>query len=108
MSRDADTPNDDRLSDDAAFRLGIARANLRSPSVVLIEEPDKHVEAEIEQNSLEAICSLVKPTSITILLPHRLLSLRQCDSVVLLHDHKVVDIGTHTTNCCNAAICIAT
>ncbi len=62
---------------------------------MLIEEPDKHVEAAVEQDSLEAICSLVKPTSITVLLPHRLLSLRQCDSVILLHDHKVVDIGTH-------------
>lgn len=89
------TPNDDRLKDDAAFRLGIARANLRSPSVVVIEEPDNHVDAETEQDTVEAICSLVKPTSITVLLPHRLLTLRQCDSVLLLHDHKVVDTGTH-------------
>ena len=89
------TPGDDRLTEDAAFRLGIARANLRSPSVVVIEEPDKHVDAKTEQDTVEAICSLVKPTSITVLLPHRLLTLRQCDSVVLLHDHKVVDIGTH-------------
>ena len=90
------TPSDDRLTEDAAFRLGIARANLRSPSVVVIEEPDKQVDAEIEQDTLEAICSLIKPNSITVLMPHRLLSLRQCDSVVLLHDHKVVDIGTHS------------
>ena len=78
------TPGDDRLTEDAAFRLGIARANLRSPSVVVIEEPDKHVDAATEQDTLEAICSLIKPTSITVLMPHRLLSLRQCDSVVLL------------------------
>ena len=89
------TPGDDRLTDDAAFRLGIARANLRSPSVVVIEEPDKHVDAKTEQDTVEAICSLIKPTSITVLMPHRLLTLRQCDSVLLLHDHKVVDIGTH-------------
>ena len=90
------TPGDDRLTEDAAFRLGIARANLRSPSVVVIEEPDKHVDAKTEQDTVEAICSLVKPTSITVLLPHRLLTLRQCDSVLLLHDHKVVDIGSHS------------
>ena len=90
------TPGDDRLTEDAAFRLGIARANLRSPSVVVIEEPEKHVDAKTEQDTVEAICSLVKPTSITVLLPHRLLTLRQCDSVLLLHDHKVVDFGTHT------------
>jgi len=90
------TPGDDRLTEDAAFRLGIARANLRAPSVVVIEEPDKHVDAKTERDTVEAICSLVKPTSITVLLPRRLLTLRQCDSVLLLHDHKVVDIGTHT------------
>jgi ATP-binding cassette, subfamily B, bacterial len=90
------TPGDDRLTEDAAFRLGIARANLRSPSVVVIEEPDTHVDAKTEQDTVEAICSLIKPTSITVILPHRLLTLRQCDSVVLLHDHKVIDIGTHS------------
>ena len=89
------TPGDDRLTEDAAFRLGIARANLRSPSVVVIEEPDSHVDAKTEQDTVEAICSLVKPNSITVLMPHRLLTLRQCDSVLLLHDHKVVDIGSH-------------
>jgi ABC-type multidrug transport system fused ATPase/permease subunit len=89
------TPGDDRLTEDAAFRLGIARANLRSPSIVVIEEPDNHVDAKTEQDTVEAICSLVKPTSITVLMPHRLLTLRQCDSVLLLHEHKVVDIGTH-------------
>jgi ABC-type multidrug transport system fused ATPase/permease subunit len=89
------TPGDDRLTEDAAFRLGIARANLRSPSIVVIEEPDKHVDAKTEQDTVEAIRSLVKPTSITLVMPHRLLTLRQCDSVLLLHDHKVVDIGTH-------------
>ncbi len=89
------TPGDDRLTEDAAFRLGIARANLRSPSIVVIEEPDKHVDSKTEEDTVEAICSLVKPTSITVLIPHRLLTLRQCDSVLLLHDHKVVDIGTH-------------
>ena len=90
------TPGDDRLTEDAAFRLGIARANLRSPSVVVIDEPEKHVDAKTEQDTVEAICSLVKPTSITVIIPHRLLTLRQCDSVLLLHEHKVVDIGTHS------------
>ncbi len=89
------TPGDDRLTSDTPFRLGIARANLRSPSIVVIEEPELHVDPKTEQDTIDSIRSLVKHSSITVLLPHRLLTVRQCDVVVLVHDHKIADIGTH-------------
>jgi ATP-binding cassette, subfamily B, bacterial len=90
------TPGDDRLTSDTAFRLGIARANLRSPSIVVIEEPDSHVDSKTEQDTIDSIRSLVKHDSISVLLPHRLQTVRQCDVVVLIHEHKVADIGTHS------------
>ena len=89
------TPNDDRLAADDAFRIGIARAALRQTSVVVIEEPSLRFEQQIEQETLEAMRSLVQPTTITVVLPQRLLTLRQCDAVVMLHNHRVADIGTH-------------
>lgn len=89
------TPNDDRLVADDAFRLGIARAALRQASVVVIEEPEMRFEQQIEQESLGAIRSLVKPATITVVLPQRLLTLRQCDAVIMLHNHRVTDLGTH-------------
>ncbi len=89
------TPGDDRLTSDTAFRLGIARANLRAPSIIVLEEPERHVDPKTEQDTIDAIRSLVKQASITVLLPHRLLTVRQCDVVVLIHEHKVADIGSH-------------
>ncbi len=89
------SPDDDRLSTEDAFRIGIARAALRQTSVVVVEEPDVRLEAEMEEESLEAICGLVKPSAITVVLPQRLLTLRQCDVVVMLHNHRIADTATH-------------
>jgi ABC-type multidrug transport system fused ATPase/permease subunit len=89
------TPGDDRLTGDAAFRLGVARAALTDASILAIEEPSGHYDQKIEQQTLQAIRSLVKHSTITVVLPQRILTLRQCDLVVMLHDHKVADTGTH-------------
>ena len=90
------TPTDDRFLPDTQFRLGIARAILRQASIVVIEEPATRVDSKTEQETIEAIRGLVKPTSITVLLPQRLTTLRQCDQIILLHDHQITDVGTHT------------
>ncbi len=89
------TPGDDRLTADAPFRLGIARAGLRNASVVVVQEPDAHYDQQTEEQTLSAIQSLVKHSCITVVLPQRLLTLRRCDLIVMVHDHKVVDSGTH-------------
>jgi ABC-type multidrug transport system fused ATPase/permease subunit len=89
------SPGDDRLTGDMAFRLAIARAALTEASVFVIEEPRVHYDAQMEQQTLEAMRSLVSPRSITVVLPQRLLTLRQCDTIVALHDHTVADTGTH-------------
>ncbi len=89
------SPGDDRLGGDAAFRIGIARALLTRASVLVVEEPSGHYETQVEQQSLAAIASLVSAKTITVVLPQRLMTLRQCDLVVMIHDHKVADIGKH-------------
>lgn len=91
------SPGDDRLTADAPFRLGVARAAIRAASIVVIEEPrSSNYDQEAEQQTLEAIRALVSDTIITVILPQRLATLRQCDMVVMVHDHKVADIGSHS------------
>lgn len=91
------THDDDRLSTDEAFRLGIARAWLRNASIVVVEEP----ETEPEQSSvdepitLEAIRALVSSDRITMVLPQRLGTLKHCDQVVFVYQHRIQDIGPH-------------
>lgn len=89
------TPADDRFLPDTPFRLGVARAILRQASIVVIEEPSTRVDSKTEQETIEAIRALVKPTSISVLLPQRLATLRQCDQVILLHEHQIAEVGTH-------------
>ena len=89
------SPGDDRLFGDAAFRLSLARAALTKASIYVIEEPSSHFDADIEQQTLDAMRSLVSSTAFTIVLPQRLLTLRHCDLLIILHDHSVVDTGTH-------------
>ncbi|MCA9126838.1 MAG: ABC transporter ATP-binding protein [Planctomycetales bacterium] len=89
------TPGDDRLRADAAFRIGLARAAMTSASIIVIDEPAKHFELETEKRTLDAIRGLVHHSKITVVLPQRLSTLRNCEVVVMLHDHKVADCGTH-------------
>lgn len=89
------SPGDDRLTGDMAFRLAIARAALTDASIFVIEEPRVHYDATMEQQTLDAMRSLVSPRSITVVLPQRLMTLRQCDTIIALHDHTIADIGTH-------------
>lgn len=90
------SPNDDRLTGDAAFRLGLARAAQTDASIFVIEEPGGSYDASLEGQTLEAIRSLVSSQAITIVLPQRLSTLRHCDLVIMLHDHTIADSGTHT------------
>lgn len=89
------TQADDRFLPDTSFRLGIARALLKQNSIVVMEEPSARVDSDTEKNTFDAIRSLVKPTCVTLLLPQRLTTLRQCDQVILLHEHRVAEVGTH-------------
>ncbi|WP_437187284.1 ABC transporter transmembrane domain-containing protein [Planctomicrobium sp. SH668] len=77
-----------------AFRLGLARAALRDPAVMIIEEPkvalDDDTKALIDDayQRLSARCTM-------IYLPSRLTTSRRCDQVVMLHDGLIEGIGTH-------------
>ncbi len=86
---------DDRLILDAPFRLGIARAALLDRSLVVLDEPNSRVDIKVEQETTDAMRSLLTRPMITVVLPQRLTTLRQCETIVLLHEHKVADIGTH-------------
>ena len=84
-----------KLSDDQAFRIGLARALLREPSLLILEEPRGEDTAESAHQEIgQAIDSAAKGRTL-ILLPSRLSSLRNCDEVYLFHNGKLEVRGTH-------------
>jgi ATP-binding cassette subfamily B protein len=76
------------------FRIALARAILRDPTVVVIEEPPTHLD-EDTKNLLDDTLMRFCPGRTVIFLPHRLSTIRTCDSIVILHDGKIATTGNH-------------
>ncbi len=88
------TDDDDRLKGDALFRLGIARALLSQASIVVANEPAEKNGATAGE-TIDALRAIARRGSIVFVQPKRSNTLRQVDQVVLLHEKKVVAVGTH-------------
>lgn len=88
---------DDRLASDVPFRFGLARAAISLASVIVLEEPKElPYDREAEKLTLMAMQELVSDKRITLVLPQRLATLQSCDEVVMLHEHQVADVGSHS------------
>ncbi|CAN5510799.1 ABC transporter ATP-binding protein [soil metagenome] len=84
-----------RLSGGERQRLAIARLLLKSPSVVVLDEATAHLDSESEaavQRALDA--ALEGRTSLVI--AHRLSTVRNADQILVLDDGRIVESGTHT------------
>ncbi len=90
------TPSEDRLLPDALFRLGLARGLVKKRSLIVAQEPSVRVKSTTESETLDAILQLRSDNTMLIVLPHRLSTLRAADQIIVLHDHKVAGIGTHS------------
>ena len=88
---------DDRLASDVPFRLGLARAAMSHASVIVLEEPKElPYDREVERQTLLAMQEIVSDARVTLVLPQRLSTLQSCDEVVMLHEHQVADVGSHS------------
>lgn len=88
--------NDERLPPDQLFRLGVVRALIKKPSVVVAHEPRQRVSFQEEQDSLKALELLRSHQTILVVLPERLSTLRSADQILVFKDGKVVATGTHS------------
>lgn len=83
-----------RLSGGEKQRIAIARVLLKNPSVVILDEATAHLDAASEELVQAALASaLVGRTSIVI--AHRLATVRAADAIAVVEQGRVVEHGTH-------------
>lgn len=82
------------LSGGERQRIAIARAFLKSPSVILFDEPTTGLDLETEQILQASMKELGKKSTI-ITVAHRLHTIKNADQILLLEDGKLIASGTH-------------
>jgi ATP-binding cassette subfamily B protein len=83
-----------RLSGGQKQRVAIARTVLRNPSVLLLDEATSHLDAESEQH-VQAALETLRQERTTLVIAHRLATVKSADRIVVLDKGSIVDVGTH-------------
>ncbi len=82
-----------RLSGGQRQRLAIARAFLKEPSLLLLDEPTSALDSETEAEVQAGLAELMKGRT-TLVIAHRLATIRHADRIVVMEAGRVVDQGT--------------
>lgn len=97
MPQGLDTPVGDRgtlLSGGQKQRISIARALLRNAPVLVLDEATSALDTESERRIQAALEALVQNRT-TLVIAHRLSTVENADRIIVMHEGRIVESGTH-------------
>jgi ATP-binding cassette subfamily B protein len=85
-----------KLSGGQQQRLAIARAILKEPQILILDEATSNLDTESEQLIQASMATLLAGRT-TFVIAHRLSTIRQADVILLMEDGRIIERGTHDT-----------
>ncbi|MFY9793692.1 MAG: ABC transporter ATP-binding protein [Candidatus Sulfotelmatobacter sp.] len=82
------------LSGGQKQRAAIARALIRNPRVLILDDALSSVDTQTEDKILNHLREVMQGRT-TIFISHRVSTVRNADRIAVLHDGKIVELGTH-------------
>ena len=83
-----------RLSGGEAQRVALARAFLKNAPLLVLDEPTSHTDPELEAALRSSIQELMRGRT-TIIIAHRLETIRSAEQIIVVNEGKISQCGTH-------------